>query len=69
MGALQVESLKCGVCSDFQNKSHPLGPLTSGLTTGALACGEASVSHLSLEEEECKITIFKEPQKIGTRKK
>jgi hypothetical protein len=36
---------------------------------GALAGGEASVSNLSLEQEECKITIFKEPQKIGTRKK
>jgi hypothetical protein len=44
--------------------------LTSGLTTGALAGGEASVSHLSLEQEECKITnFFKEPQKIGTREK
>jgi hypothetical protein len=36
---------------------------------GALAGGEAGVSNLSLEQEECKITIFKEPQKIGTRKK
>jgi hypothetical protein len=37
--------------------------LTSGLMTS-----EASVSHLSLEQEECKITFFKESQKIGTRK-
>jgi hypothetical protein len=36
---------------------------------GALVSGEASASHLSLEQEECKIIIFKEPQKIGTRKK
>jgi hypothetical protein len=43
--------------------------LTSGLTASALAGGEASASHLSLEQEECKIIIFlKEPQKIGTRK-
>jgi hypothetical protein len=43
--------------------------LTSGLTAGALEGGEVSVSHLSLEQEECKIILFKEPQKIGTRKK
>jgi hypothetical protein len=36
---------------------------------GALAGGEVSASHLSLEKEECKKIIFKEPQKIGTRKK
>jgi hypothetical protein len=42
--------------------------LTSGLTFGALVGGETSVSHLSLEQKECKITFFKEPQKIGTRK-
>jgi hypothetical protein len=41
--------------------------LTSGLTVGSLAGGEASASHLSLKQEECKITFFKEPQKIGTR--
>jgi hypothetical protein len=41
--------------------------LTSGLMAGALAGGEASASHLSLEQEERKITIFKEPRKIGTR--
>jgi hypothetical protein len=42
----------------------PRGQLTSGLTTGALAGGEVSVSHLSLEQEECKITIFlKNPKK------
>jgi hypothetical protein len=35
--------------------------LTSGLTADALGGGEVSVSHLSLEQEECKITIFKEP--------
>jgi hypothetical protein len=46
----------------------PRCQLTSGLTAGALAGGEASASHLSLEQEECKITIFKEPPKIGTRK-
>jgi hypothetical protein len=34
------------------------GQLTSGLTIGALAIGEASVSHLSMEQEECKITIL-----------
>jgi hypothetical protein len=34
----------------------------------ALAGGEASASHLSLEQEECKITNFKEPQEKGTRK-
>jgi hypothetical protein len=46
------------------------GQLTSGLTTGVLAGGEASASHLSLEQEECKITnFFKEPPKIGTRGK
>jgi hypothetical protein len=43
--------------------------LTSGLMISALAGGEASASHLSLEQEVSKITIFKEPQKIGTRKK
>jgi hypothetical protein len=43
--------------------------LTSGLTVSALASGEASASQLSLEQEECKITIFKERQKIGTREK
>jgi hypothetical protein len=44
--------------------------LTSGMMTGALAGGEASASHLSLEQEECKITnFFKEPKKIGTRGK
>jgi hypothetical protein len=32
--------------------------MTSGLTTGALASDEASASHLSLEQEECKVTIF-----------
>jgi hypothetical protein len=32
--------------------------LTSGLMAGALVGGEASVRHLSLEQEECKITIF-----------
>jgi hypothetical protein len=37
--------------------------LTSGLTAGALVGGEANVSHLSLEQEECKITIFKNPRK------
>jgi hypothetical protein len=42
--------------------------LASGLTAGTLAGGEASASHLSLEHEECRITIFKDPQKIGTRK-
>jgi hypothetical protein len=36
---------------------------------GALAGGEVSTSNLSLEQKECKITIFKKPQKIGTRKK
>jgi hypothetical protein len=36
----------------------PRCQLTSGLMTGALAGAEASVSHLSLEQEECKITIF-----------
>jgi hypothetical protein len=36
----------------------PRCQLTSGLKTGALAGSEASVSHLSLEQEECKITIF-----------
>jgi hypothetical protein len=46
----------------------PRCQLTSGLTAGALAGGAASASHLSLEQEECKITSFKEPQKIGTRK-
>jgi hypothetical protein len=35
---------------------------------GALAGGEVSTSHLSLEQEECKVTFFyKEPQKRGTR--
>jgi hypothetical protein len=44
--------------------------LTSGLTTSGLVGGEASVSHLSLEQEECKITKKKlEPEKIGTRGK
>jgi hypothetical protein len=43
--------------------------LTSGLTTGTLASDEVSASHLSLEQEECKIIIFKEPEKIGTREK
>jgi hypothetical protein len=43
--------------------------MTSGLIVGALVGGEAGVSHLSLEQEDCKITIFKEPQQIGTRKK
>jgi hypothetical protein len=43
--------------------------LTIGLTASALASSESSASHLSLEQEECKITIFKEPQKIGTREK
>jgi hypothetical protein len=37
--------------------------------TGAFAGGVASPSHLSLEQEECKIANFKEPQKIGIRKK
>jgi hypothetical protein len=46
----------------------PRCQLTSGLTTSSLAGGEASASHLSLEQEECKIKFFKEPQKIGTRK-
>jgi hypothetical protein len=36
---------------------------------GAVVGGEMSVCHLSLEQEECKITIFKEPKKIGIRKK
>jgi hypothetical protein len=35
----------------------------SGLTTGALVGGEVSASHLSLEQEECKITIFLNPKK------
>jgi hypothetical protein len=43
--------------------------LTSGLMVVALAGGEASASYLSLEQEECKFTIFKEPQKIGRRGK
>jgi hypothetical protein len=43
--------------------------LTRGLMAGALVSGEASASHLSLDQEECKIIIFEEPQKIGTRKK
>jgi hypothetical protein len=47
----------------------PRCQLTSGLMASALAGSEASASHLSLEQEECKITIFKEPQKIGTREK
>jgi hypothetical protein len=34
------------------------GQLTSGMMIGALASGEASASHISLEQEECKITIF-----------
>jgi hypothetical protein len=38
------------------------------MMVGALAGDEASASHLSLEQEECKITFFKEPEKIGTRK-
>jgi hypothetical protein len=37
--------------------------LTSGLMADALASGEVSASHLSLEQEECKITIFKNPRK------
>jgi hypothetical protein len=32
--------------------------MTYGLMTGALAGGEASTSHQSLEQEECKIKIF-----------
>jgi hypothetical protein len=47
----------------------PRCQLTSGLMIGALTGNEASASHLSLEQEECKITFFKEPQKIGTREK
>jgi hypothetical protein len=46
----------------------PRCQLTSGLMASALAGGEASASHLSLEQEECKITNFKEPQEKGTRK-
>jgi hypothetical protein len=47
--------------------AHSKVPTDQWLTVGALAGGEASASHLPLEQEECKITIFKEPQKIGTR--
>jgi hypothetical protein len=42
--------------------------LTSGLTVGALVGGEASASQLSLEQEACKITFFKEPKKLGQGK-
>jgi hypothetical protein len=46
----------------------PRCQLTSGLTTGALVGGEESASHLSLEQEECKITIFLNPRKYGQGK-
>jgi hypothetical protein len=36
----------------------PRCQLTSGLTISALAGGEVSAGHLSLEQEECKITVF-----------
>jgi hypothetical protein len=48
----------------------PRCQLTSGMMASALASGEASTSHLSLEQEKCKINFFFfEPQKIGTREK
>jgi hypothetical protein len=58
--------------------SHVVGPvvvahlrcqLASGLTTGALVGGAVSVSHLSLEQEECEIIIFKEPPENGDNEK
>jgi hypothetical protein len=42
----------------LQRRHVPRCQLTSGLMVDALAGGEASASHLSLEHEECKITIF-----------
>jgi hypothetical protein len=38
--------------------AHSEGTTSSGMMIGALAGGEASASHVSLEQEECKITIF-----------
>jgi hypothetical protein len=39
--------------------------LTCGLTIDALAGGEASVSHLSLEQEECKITNLSDSEWVN----